>query len=105
MKGVGKWIGAGSEDETPRDGTLSSRAEWHSVLIGLAVGAIIALTGGKDAAWLFIVLATVALGGKKVNVGHLQHVSDEPMYALVAAVVSFLVTASVIIPHLPSAVW
>ena len=42
-----KWLGAGSEAETPRERAFSSRAEWHSVGIGLAVGFIVALTGGR----------------------------------------------------------
>lgn len=33
-----KYIGAGPEEETPRDGALSSRAEWHATGLGLAVG-------------------------------------------------------------------
>lgn len=105
MKDLGKWIGAGPEDETPRNGVLSSRAEWHSLLVGAAVGAIIALTGGKDAAWLFIILSTVAFGSQKLEVGHLKHVRREPVYALVAAVVSFLFTAFVVVPRLPPGAW
>jgi len=100
-----KWIGAGSEDETPREGTLSSRKEWHSFLIGVSIGFISALTGGKDAAWMFIILAGIALGGKKVNVGHLKHIKHEPMYALFGSVIAFLTTAFIIIPHLPGGIF
>ncbi|WP_143421026.1 hypothetical protein [Halorubrum halodurans] len=99
-----KWLGAGSEDETPRYGILSSRAEWHAFAIGLSVGFTTALTGGKDAAWLFIILAGIAFGTAEVEVGHLKHVQKEPYYALVASMVGFLLTAFVIIPRLPAGV-
>lgn len=101
---VGKWLGWGRESDTPRDGLLSSRAEWHSLSLGLAVGVIVAVVGGKDAAWLFIILSTIAFGGKKVNVGQLQHVRNEPIYALVGAVVSFLISVFVVVPNLPGGV-
>lgn len=96
-----KWLGLGKEDKTPRYGLLSSRAEWHSLLIGFAVGFITAIVGGKDAAWLFIILSTIAFGGKEVNVGQLEHVSDEPLYALSGSVVGFVVTVFLIIPYAP----
>ena len=96
-----KWIGAGSEDETPRHGFLSSRAEWHSFGIGLSVGFIVAFTGGKDAAWLFLVLAGIALGVAETNVGQLKHVQSEPYYALVASVLAFLLSTFLIIPNIP----
>mgnify|MGYP006896952177 CR=1 FL=1 len=99
-----KRLGFGSESNTPRDGVLSSRAEWSALLIGCTVGVITAIAGGKDAAWLFIILATIAFGGKKVNVGQLQHISDEPLYALVGAVMSFLLTALAVIPHLTNGI-
>jgi hypothetical protein len=99
-----QWLGAGSEAETPRQGAFSSRAEWHSVGIGLAVGFIVALTGGKDAAWLFIMLSGIAFGSAKVNISHLKHVQKEPYYALVGSVISFLLTAFVVIPHLPGGI-
>lgn len=96
-----KYLGGGSENETPRYGTLSSRAEWHAFLIGISIGFIAALSGGKDAAWMLGVIAAIALGVKKVNVGHLKHIQKEPMYALVAAVVSFLLSVFVVIPRIP----
>lgn len=96
-----KWLGGGSEAETPRDGILSSRAEWHSFGLGLAVGFIVALTGGKDAAWLFIILTGLAFGTAKANIQQLKHIKREPYYALVASVLGFLLTAFVVIPHLP----
>lgn len=102
--GILKWVGAGSEDETPRYGFLSSWAEWHSFGIGLSVGFIVALTGGKDAAWLFIVLSGIAFGTAEVNIGHLEHVQKEPYYALVASMIGFLLTAFVVIPRLPAAI-
>jgi len=95
-----EWFGLGSESETPREGPLSSYAEWHSFLIGLAVGFITALVGGKDAAWTFIILSTIAFGGKKVNVGQLKHISNEPLYALGGSVLGFVITVFVIIPTL-----
>jgi uncharacterized membrane protein YjjP (DUF1212 family) len=100
-----KWIGAGEEHETPRYGMLSSRKEWHSFLIGISIGFISALSGGKDAAWMLIILAGIALGSKEVNIGHLKHIKREPMYALVGAVIAFLLTAFAIIPHLPGGIF
>ena len=97
-----KWLGLGEERNTPRYGLLSSYAEWHSLLIGLSVGFIIAFVGGKDAAWLFIVLSTIAFGGRKVNVGQLQDVSKEPLYALCSAVLMYLLSVFVIIPQIPN---
>lgn len=99
-----KWLGAGSEAETPRDGVLSSQAEWHSFGIGLAVGFIVALTGGKDAAWLFIILTGIAFGTAEVNISQLQHIKKEPYYALVSSVIGFLITAFIIVPHIPQGV-
>jgi len=99
-----KWLGGGSEAETPRDGVLSSRAEWHSFGLGLTVGFIVALTGGKDAAWLFIILTGLAFGTAKANIKQLQHIKREPYYALVASVLGFLATAFVVIPYLPRGV-
>ena len=100
-----KYLGNGPEDETPRYGILSSRAEWHSILIGISVGFITALSGGKDAAWMLIILAGIALGTKEVDIGHLKHIKQEPMYALVGAVIAFLLTAFAIIPHLPGGIF
>jgi len=100
-----KYLGGGSEDETTRYGVLSSRAEWHSFLIGISIGFISALSGGKDAAWMLIILAGIALGFKEVNIGHLKHIKKEPMYALVGAVISFLLTAFAVIPHLPGGIF
>jgi len=95
-----KWLGSGSESETPRHGILSSRAEWHSLLIGASVGFIVALVGGKDAAWLFVIFSGIALGTKEVEVGHLEHVSKEPVYALASSVAMFLLSSFLIIPNL-----
>jgi len=47
-----KWLGGGSESETPRDGILSSRAEWHSFGLGLAVGVHVHQRLGADHAVL-----------------------------------------------------
>lgn len=99
-----QWLGAGSEAETSRHGFLSSRAEWHSFGIGLAVGFIVALTGGKDAAWLFIILTGIAFGTAEVNISQLQHIKKEPYYALVASIIGFLTTAFLIVPHIPQGV-
>lgn len=93
-----KWLGGGDEEETPRDGILSSRSEWHSLGIGASVGFIVAFVGGKDAAWLFIILSGVAFGSSKTNIKQLQHVKREPFYALVASVLMFLLSVFVILP-------
>jgi hypothetical protein len=94
------YLGLGRESETPRYGILSSRAEWHAFLVGITVGIIVAIVGGKDAAWLFIILTSIAIGGREVNVGHLRHVKNEPVYALVGAVSSFLVGTLYVVPQL-----
>lgn len=93
-----KWLGGGDEEETPRDGILSSRSEWHSLGIGASVGFIVAFVGGKDAAWLFIILSGIAFGSSRTNVKQLQHVKREPFYALVASVLMFLLSVFVILP-------
>lgn len=93
-----KWLGGGEEEETPRDGILSSRSEWHSLGIGASVGFIVAFVGGKDAAWLFIILSGIAFGSSRTNVKQLQHVKREPFYALVASVLMFLLSVFVILP-------
>ena len=95
-----KWLGGGKESETPRDGILSSRAEWHAFGIGLSVGLIVAVVGGKEAAELFVVFAGIALGIAEVDVGQLKHVQKEPYYALVASMISFLLTVFLIVPRL-----
>jgi hypothetical protein len=99
-----KWLGAGEEEETPRHGILSSRSEWHSLGIGASVGFIVAFVGGKDAAWLFIILSGVAFGSSETDIKQLQHIKREPYYALVASVVMFLLSAFLIIPRIPSGV-
>lgn len=76
------------------------RSEKHAIGIGASVGFIVGLRGGKDSAWMFIILASIALGAKEVNVGHLEDVQDEPGYALVSSVVMFIITVFVINPRL-----
>jgi hypothetical protein len=96
------FLGLGSESETSRDGPLSSYREWHSLLIGLGVGFVAALNSPKDSAWLLLLLVGFAYGARKVDVGALRHIRKEPQYALTAALISFLITAFVIVPRLPS---
>lgn len=97
-------LGLGTEEETERNGLLSSRKEWHSLSVGSFVGLVAGLNGGKDGAWIMVLLAGVALGAQKIDVGHLADVRREPAYALSAAVIGFLVTVFIIIPNLPAAV-
>ena len=101
MSKILKWLGGGTEEETPRYGILSSRAEWHAFGIGVAIGFIVAAVGGPSAADLFLVFASIAFGLHEVDVGHLKHVQMEPYYALVASVVSFLLTVFVVLPRIP----
>jgi hypothetical protein len=78
-----------------------SKAEFQSLILGATVGFVTALSGGKDAAWMFIILTGVALGGKKVDVGVLENVQKEPLYALTTSVLAFIITAFLIVPRLP----
>lgn len=78
--------------------------EKHAIGIGAFVGFAVALVGGKDAAWMFVMLAAIAIGGREVNVGHLEDVKNEPAYALAAALVMFLVTVFVVMPRLPGGI-
>lgn len=103
-KGLSYWLGLGSEDETKRDGLLSSWSEKHSAGIGISIGFIIALLGYKDAAGLFMIFAAIALGMRQVNVKQLKDVKNEPVYALFYAMVGFLITAFYIVPRLPNGV-
>jgi len=95
-----RWLGGGSEDESPRMGVLSSRAEWHALGIGGSVGFITAYSGGREAAWLFMALAAIAFGVRKAETKHLQHVQSEPYYALVASVIVYLLSVYIILPSI-----
>jgi hypothetical protein len=98
-------LGLGSESDTSRDGPLSSYREWHSLLIGAGVGFVAALNSPKDSAWILLLLVGFAYGARKIDVSALKHIRKEPQYALTAALLSFLVTAFLIIPHLPRGVF
>lgn len=82
----------------------NTTSEKHAIGIGGFVGFAGGLAGGKDAAWMFVILAAIAIGGREVDIGHLKDVKNEPAYALVASVVVFLVTVFVIIPRLPGGI-
>jgi len=97
-------LGLGAESETARDGFLSSNSEKHAAVIGLFVGMTMGLVGGRDAAWLFLVLAGIGLGTRQSDVGHLEDVSKEPAYAFGAAMLSFLTTVFLLVPHLQGGV-
>lgn len=101
---IQEYLGSGTEEETSRDGLLSSTAEWHALVLGFAVGFMVALTGGKDAAWLFIIFSGVAFGSKQTNIEALQNLKREPIYGLLASVLGFLITAFLIVPQLPSGI-
>lgn len=82
-------------------GTIANRLdEQHAIIIGSFVGLATGLAGGKDAAWLLIILATIGLGRRKARVGHLQDVQNEPVYAFGSAMGMFLVTVFIINPLL-----
>lgn len=100
---VRAWLTAKPEDETEYNGFLSSKSEKHAML-GLAIGFITALAGGKDAAWMLIVFGGIALGEREVSVGQLEDVQKEPGYALVSATLAFLITAFIIVPRLPGGI-
>lgn len=86
------FLGAGKEEETSRNGFLSSRSEWHSIGIGICTGIIAAISGGEDGAWMLIILTGIALGVREVDVGHLKDVQDEPAYALAGCIVAYLLS-------------
>jgi len=95
------YLGGDSEEETPRDGLLSSRPEWHGAGIGAFCGLLVGLNGAKDGAWIMVLLAGLAFGTRKAQVGQLEDVNKEPAYALGAATLMFLVTVFVILPRIP----
>jgi hypothetical protein len=66
------------EDETARDGVLSTLREWHALVIGLVVGAVVAATGAWEVAALFV---SAALGAK-LNTTAFAEIRREPWYAL-----------------------
>lgn len=61
-----RWIGlVKSEDQSPRDGALSTLREWHALIIGVAVGGIDTLYQTPETQFAVVVVAAVALGLKK----------------------------------------
>jgi hypothetical protein len=63
------------ESSTPRDGVLSYAGEWHALVIGIGAG----LEGELD------IVVDLALGERDPETPGEQEVSDEPWYAIGAA--------------------
>jgi len=66
------------EDETERDGILSTLREWHALIIGLVVGAIVAHVQAWELAALFVAAAM----GTKLDTPATREIRREPWYAL-----------------------
>lgn len=105
FEGLGRlkgWLGMGSEDETPRDGAFSSRAEWHAFIVAFAVGVF--YVGGFPYTEIAVALVLLySLGvpvheyvradgwGKKA----FKELSKEPWYAGGGVVLPYLVSEGV----------
>jgi len=66
------------EDETERDGVLSTLTEWHALIIGLVVGGIVAHTQAWELGALFVAAAM----GTKLDTPATKEIRREPWYAL-----------------------
>jgi len=94
------WLSAKKESETAYNGFLSTKGEKHAIGIGIGVGATVSLVGGKDASWLLLGLANVAIGAREVSVGQLKDVQKEPAYAFFGAMIGFLVMEFIVKPRM-----
>lgn len=94
-------LGLGTEEQTARNGVLSSFGEWHSITIGSTVGMIAGSSGGEAGLSLMLLLAGLAVGTRKLEIGQLQDVRKEPAYALGSSCITFLLAALVIAPLVP----
>jgi len=70
------YLPTGPEEETARDGFLSSRGEVHAVAVGFLAGALLAWTREPAVAAVF---AGVVFGARKVR-GHLLDARREAAY-------------------------
>lgn len=85
-----KYLGGGSEDETPRDGLLSSRREWHALVLGFFAGFIHGYIQSEQTRNLLVTAAAIILGSKTVNRGKLKQIQSEPWYAAAGIVVGLV---------------
>lgn len=76
----------GTEEETARDGVLSTLTEYHALILGAVVGFVALLTGAR---WLLVPFVAGALGvevgrrrGRTETVPAFGEVQKEPWYAL-----------------------
>ena len=67
------------------DGLLSSRREWHALIVGLAAGATAALAGRPE---LLGVVVAISLGVRGVK-GPLTDLKKEPWYADGGALIGY----------------
>lgn len=94
-----KQAGAGSEDDTERDGAFSYHAETHAAAVGLAAGFFATATG--DERFLSLILAAAVYGQARYRDKTpkrrriLQDIRQEPHYALAFAVLGALLGALV----------
>lgn len=73
------------ESDGPYDGPLSIYAEWHSLLVGVAVGLVTAGTGTWE---LAVALVAIALGVRAAG-GPLEDIRREPWYACAGLVFTY----------------
>ncbi|QSG06475.1 hypothetical protein [Halapricum desulfuricans] len=79
---------ASSEAESDRNGLLSTRREWHALIVGLAVGVVAGLTER----WELAGVATAIVLGVREAGGALQELRREPWYALGGLVLGIVAT-------------
>jgi len=76
----------GTEEETPRDGVLSTLTEYHALILGSAVGFVALFTGELGLLPVFVVGALGVEAGRRrgrtETVPAFGEVQKEPWYAL-----------------------
>ncbi|MCU4716857.1 hypothetical protein [Halapricum hydrolyticum] len=84
---------ASSEAESDRDGLLSTRREWHALVVGLAVGIVAGLTRR----WELAGVAVAIVLGVRHAPGRLSQLRREPWYALGGLVLGIVATIGVMV--------
>lgn len=100
-KAIARYMGAGDETDTPRDGLLSARSEWHALAIGLAVGGAHGTIGSEYTAYMVVAVLAAALELEIIEEFFLDGIPDEhpladlraqPWYAAGGLVLGYTVT-------------
>lgn len=86
MPSLADYLPTGSEEETARDGFLSSRPEVHAVAVGFLAGALLALTREPAVAAVF---GAVVFGTRKLR-GHLKDARREAAYTALGFALPFM---------------